>query len=235
MRVAAGLSEGWAAVGSDVPVIRDTTSHPDAWVELFRWLSGESGVGVARLDGGMCVTEANGEFLRQFRKAPAELYGCAFFDLLHPGAQVRARRKFARLSDSRRPQLLDRVAAVGAAPGEPAFHCEVAAVPVRDVLERLVYVVVLVKPQHSAGGSAGYDASFDDVDARILEGIAAGESGAELARKLHLNQQGVEYRVSAMIRRLGVQNRASLISKAYSIGVMELGQWPPRARRAPAG
>ena len=55
------------------------------------------------------------------------------------------------------------------------------------------------------------------------------------ARKLHLNQQGVEYRVSAMIRRLGVQNRASLISKAYSLGVMELGQWPPRARRAPAG
>jgi DNA-binding NarL/FixJ family response regulator len=60
-----------------------------------------------------------------------------------------------------------------------------------------------------------------------------GASGAELARKLHLSQQGVEYRVGAMIRRLGVSNRASLVSKAYSLGVLEAGQWPPRVRRAP--
>jgi DNA-binding CsgD family transcriptional regulator len=131
--------------------------------------------------------------------------------------------------------MLDRMAAAGAAPGEPAFRCQVAAVPIRDVLERLVCVVVLVKPEHTGDGSVAHRIPFDEVDARILEGIAAGESGAQLARRLHLSQQGVEYRVGAMIRRLGVHNRASLVSKAYSLGLMDLGAWPPRARRAQAG
>ncbi|MCP2242187.1 LuxR C-terminal-related transcriptional regulator [Lentzea aerocolonigenes] len=237
MKVATGLSEGWAAAAAadDAPPAHDTTSHPDAWVDLFRWLSGEPAVGVARLDSGMRITEANAEFLRQFRRTPGDLYGCPFLDLLHPGAGVRARRKFARLSDSRRPQMLDRMAAAGAAPGEPAFRCQVAAVPIRDVLERLVCAVVLVKPEHAGDGSVAHRISFGEVDARILEGIAAGESGAQLARSLHLSQQGVEYRVGAMIRRLGVHNRASLVSKAYSLGLMDLGAWPPRARRAQAG
>jgi DNA-binding CsgD family transcriptional regulator len=231
MKVAAGLSEA-SATAVDALLAQDTTSHPDAWVDLFRWLSVESGAGVARLDSAMRIIQANAEFLRQFRKTPGDLYGCPFLDLLHPGAQVRARRKFARLSDSRRPQMLDRMAAAGSAPGEPAFRCQVAAVPVRDALERLVCVVVLVKPEPAVAGNTAPSALFGEADTRILEGIAAGESGAQLARKLHLSQQGVEYRVSAMIRRLGVHNRASLVSKAYSLGVLELGQWPPRARRA---
>lgn len=237
MKVAAGLSEGWAAaaVGDDAPPAPDTTSHPDAWVDLFRWLSVESEVGVARLDGGLRITEVNAEFLRQFRRTSGDLYGCPFLDLLHPGARVRARRKFVRLSDSRRPQMLERMTVAGAVPGDPAFRCQVAAVPIRDVLERLVSVVVLVKLEPAAAGSTTHRISLGEVDARILEGIAAGESGAQLARRLHLSQQGVEYRVGAMIRRLGVHNRASLVSKAYSLGLMELGQWPPKARRASAG
>jgi DNA-binding CsgD family transcriptional regulator len=235
VNVASGLSERWAVVAGDVPPGHDTISHPDAWADLFRWLAAESEAGVARLDGGMRITEANAEFLRQFGRTPGDLHGCSFPDLLHPGVRVRARRKLARLTDSRRPQMLDRMAAAGAAPGEPAFRCQVAAVPIRDVLERLVCVVVLVKPEHAGAGSTAHGISFGEVDARILEGIAAGESGAQLARRLHLSQQGVEYRVGAMIRRLGVHNRASLVSKAYSLGLMDLGEWPPRARRAPAG
>lgn len=234
MKVTAGLPEGWAAVADDAAPAHDTTSHPDAWVDLFRWLSDESEVGVARLDGGMRITEVNAEFLRQFRRTPGDLYGYPFLDLLHPGARVRARRKFLRLSDSRRPQMLDRMAAAGAAPGEPAFRCQVAAVPIRDVLERLVCVAVLVKPEPAAVGTTAHRIPLGEVDARILEGIAAGESGAQLARGLCLSQQGVEYRVGAMIRRLGVHNRASLVSKAYALGLLELGQWPPKARRAPA-
>lgn len=234
MKVAAGLPEGWA-VADDASPAHDTTSHPDAWVDLFRWMSVGAEVGVARLDAGMRITEANDEFVRQFRRTPGDLYGCPFLDLLHPGARVRARRKFIRLSDSRRPQMLDRMAAAGAASGEPAFRCQVAAVPVRDVLERLVCVVILVKPALTVAGSTAQRTSLGEDDARILEGIAAGESGVQLARRLHLSQQGIEYRVGVMIRRLGAHNRASLISKAYSLGFMEPGQWPPKARRAPAG
>lgn len=71
-----------------------------------------------------------------------------------------------------------------------------------------------------------------EVDARILEGIANGESTVRIAGRLFLSRQGVEYHVGAMLRRLGVPNRAALVSKAFSMGLFNVAAWPPRVRPA---
>jgi DNA-binding NarL/FixJ family response regulator len=66
------------------------------------------------------------------------------------------------------------------------------------------------------------------LDARILEGIAVGESNLQLAGRLHLSRQGIEYRVAAMLRRLRAVNRAALVSRAYTTGLLSVSTWPPK-------
>jgi DNA-binding CsgD family transcriptional regulator len=66
------------------------------------------------------------------------------------------------------------------------------------------------------------------LDACILEGVAAGASTAELAAALFLSRQGVEYHIGLMLRQFQVPNRAALVSRAHSAGVLGVGDWPPR-------
>ncbi|KPC87054.1 LuxR family transcriptional regulator, partial [Streptomyces sp. NRRL WC-3753] len=69
---------------------------------------------------------------------------------------------------------------------------------------------------------------LSEIDARILEGIAAGVSTIPLASRLYLSRQGVEYHVTGLLRKLKVPNRAALVSRAYSMGVLKVGTWPPK-------
>lgn len=68
--------------------------------------------------------------------------------------------------------------------------------------------------------------------ARVLEGVAAGESSAQLASRLYLSRQGVEYHVSALLRKLNAPNRACLVSSAFTLGVLRTDCWPPRVADA---
>ncbi|MBT3073277.1 MULTISPECIES: LuxR C-terminal-related transcriptional regulator [Streptomyces] len=66
------------------------------------------------------------------------------------------------------------------------------------------------------------------VDVRILEGVAVGTPTVRLAASLYLSRQGVEYRIGLMMRHFQATNRAALISRAHSLGVLSVGAWPPR-------
>lgn len=69
---------------------------------------------------------------------------------------------------------------------------------------------------------------LSEVAARVLEGIAAGDPTNRLAGRMHLSRQGVEYHVTALLRSMSALNRPSLISRAYSVGLLRPGEWPPR-------
>jgi DNA-binding CsgD family transcriptional regulator len=69
---------------------------------------------------------------------------------------------------------------------------------------------------------------LSELGAQILEGIAVGETTIQLANRLHLSRQGVEYHVTALLRVMSAPNRPSLISRAYSVGMFRPGEWPPR-------
>jgi DNA-binding CsgD family transcriptional regulator len=66
------------------------------------------------------------------------------------------------------------------------------------------------------------------IDAKVLEGVAAGISTIQLATLLFLSRGGVEYHVATLMRKFKVTNRPALVSKCYSTGVFVLGSWPPR-------
>jgi DNA-binding NarL/FixJ family response regulator len=68
------------------------------------------------------------------------------------------------------------------------------------------------------------------LDAQIIESIAAGERTTHIANKVYLSRQGVEYHVSKLLRYLRVPNRAALVAKAYAMGILAVGTWPPAVR-----
>jgi len=72
--------------------------------------------------------------------------------------------------------------------------------------------------------------TFDQADAEILQALAAGASSVKIAAKLHLSRQAIDYHINAMLRALKAANRAGLVSKAYSLGILMAGHWPPKIR-----
>lgn len=184
---------------------------------------------IANLDPGLRVLEANGEFLKHLGRTAGEVYGQSFGDFVHPSVKRLMLHCLARLSEGKRDRFSARL--VGVRPGDTIFSGALTGIAVRDHSGEVKRIVIMVKPDHV------YETSFSatdqkkvlsELDARVLEGVAAGVSTAKLATMLYLSRQGIEYHVGAMLRRFKVPSRSALASKAYSQGILCIGQWPPK-------
>lgn len=222
-------------IAPGLPVSEDTGPRTVDEDQLYRSLFEDSGLGMASLGSDLRIRDANPDFVRLFERRSEGVVGRSFFELLHPGIHPVVRRHFERLTDGRRTSFTDRMVALR--PCASVFTGEMTGVAVRRGAERAAAVMMLVRPEKAtAGGPAtsGADTMVDrgriisELDAKILEGIAMGMSTVQLAARLYLSRQGVEYHVSTMLRRLKAPNRAALVSRAYASGVLGLGAWPPR-------
>jgi DNA-binding NarL/FixJ family response regulator len=185
-----------------------------------------AGISVASLDPDLRVLEVSGTF---FEGHSAGLVGQDFVGLLHPSAREHVRKQLTRLLEGERTRFVEPMVASGL--GEPGNYGELVGVAVEDDAEQPASIVVLVKTERMDRASwvrTNSKKLLSEIDARILEGVAAGESTIRLASKLYLSRQGVEYHVCRMMRKLKVPNRAALVSKAYSIGILRAREWPPR-------
>jgi PAS domain S-box-containing protein len=211
-----------------VPQYQESVA-PRGAESLYRSLFDRSGLSMASLGPDLRIREANGEFARQFDRPVDDVLGRSFYELLHPATKPVLRRHFDRLVDGRRNSFTERMVAVR--PGGTVFSGELTGVAVRLGVRRLDSLTLLLRPEKA---SVGQEAQIErrklltELDARILEGIATGKSTVQLATKLYLSRQGVEYHVSTMLRKFKVPNRAALVSRAYSSGILAIGSWPPR-------
>jgi DNA-binding CsgD family transcriptional regulator len=180
---------------------------------------------MARLDAGLRLIEVNADFTRQFGRTHAELDGSRFCDLLHEGVQGKVIRQLSCLLTDRFPRFTEPDVTFHQR-GSGVFSGELNAIGVNDDTG-LDNLLVLVRPGKEPEPSAGPRVLLADVDARILEGVAAGVSTVKLASMLYLSRGGIEYHVNVLMRKLRVKNRPALVSKAYSMGLLCPG-WPPR-------
>lgn len=74
--------------------------------------------------------------------------------------------------------------------------------------------------------------SLSAAEALIVEGLALGLSNAELSRELHLSRQGLDYHIGRLRQKLRARSRTALVARAYTVGLLTVGVWPPRV---PAG
>ncbi|MEU3985226.1 helix-turn-helix transcriptional regulator [Streptomyces sp. NPDC026672] len=72
------------------------------------------------------------------------------------------------------------------------------------------------------------DWGLSSVQARILEGVAAGYSSGQLSKELYLSSKTIDYHVRVMSEKLQAPNRVALISRAYVLQILRTDSWPPR-------
>jgi PAS domain S-box-containing protein len=206
-----------------------TRDNGVADIDVFRSLLERSGLCLASLDLNLRVVEANDDFVAQFGHSRDTLRGRSFYELLHPGVHGPMRRQFERLLDGRRHRFVEHLAGVG--PRDAVFTGDVTGIAVHAPSGELALIVVVVNPEKNDDANAvvvDRNRILTELDARILEGIATGESTVRLASRLFLSRQGVEYHVGTMLKKLKAPNRAALVSRAYSLGVLSVASWPPK-------
>lgn len=194
---------------------------------------------LASLDAELNVVAANEEFFDQFGLSSVQVCGRSLYRLFDPATRLALEHQFVRLTDGHHPRFVERVVGLCGAAEEP-FTGELTGTAVWEKGDRLSAILVTMRSDRV--GTNDSDSStvlkgrrpsrrksgLTQLDARILEGVAAGESTVQLAGRLYLSRQGIEYHVGSLLRRLGVANRAALVSRAYSIGLLTTGHWPPK-------
>ncbi|QWF85105.1 hypothetical protein HUW46_08559 [Amycolatopsis sp. CA-230715] len=204
---------------------------------IFSSFFENSGVSLAILDRELRVLDANPELLALVGRSSAEVRSSTFPALLHPYVAQRVEQRLIRLARRKdrvfRDQFHQLVSGIAAAP------VTVVATALPENTEGRAAVLLLCLPHRGRRpGTDGGTGSgrLTDLDARILQGIAEGTTTAEMARKLYLSRQGVEYHIHRMLRKLKVKNRAELVSRSYVLGLLTPDAWPPKVpqqHRAP--
>lgn len=182
---------------------------------------------MATLTSDLRVLAGDDDFFRHFGGSSAELCGRELFDLLRPSALSVLREHFSRLHDGRRTRFTERV--VGCRSDGQVFSGDLTGTAIEGTSEQPSAIVVLVRPDDEPGAeevSTLRGLLLSPIEARILEGVAIGASTVQLASKLYLSRQGVEYHVGSMLRKLKAPNRAALVSRAYAAGILTVGTWP---------
>jgi PAS domain S-box-containing protein len=200
--------------------------------DLFQSFFERSGICMVALDPVLRVREANQDFCRQVGHTADECRGASIFEFIHRSSHERLGRQIARVTDGRRSRVTERV--LGLRSNAAAFPGDLTVVGLEDITRSGSSLVLMIKPDLAPGEQAVVVEGkkvMSELDARIVEGIAAGVSTVQLASKLYLSRQGIEYRVGMMLRKMRVPNRAALVSRAYSMGVLSVGVWPPRVLR----
>ncbi|PWE12366.1 LuxR family transcriptional regulator [Streptomyces sp. BSE7F] len=171
----------------------------------------------------MAVTAAEPAFSRQFGLSVDEICGRGLLGLLRSPVPGQLREQFTALSSGRCRRFKERV--TGRDGEGRNFPADITAIAVGQPTGEIVGLVVLLRrAEQAAGGGPVLSA----LDAQVLEGVARGESTVQLASRLYLSRQGIEYRVGQMLRRFDAPNRPALVARAHALGMFADGQWPPR-------
>jgi len=92
----------------------------------------------------------------------------------------------------------------------------------------VTFVILLKSAEPVDKNTPDQPETISRIEASIIEGIAAGSSSAQMAARLYMSRQGIEYHVSGMLRKFQAANRSALVSRAYCCGVLSPADWPPR-------
>ncbi|MFH8368433.1 helix-turn-helix transcriptional regulator [Streptomyces sp. NPDC018031] len=190
-------------------------------------------MGIAGLDSRLVVRQANELFSRRVGGRPGEMPGRRFPDLVRPEARPRLVRRLFRLVNGTDHRFTTAIAP--ALPDGRRSDLTLTAFAIRGGPPDSTAILVALSRSHAPvrteqpqpAAAPGHD-YLDQVDARILEGIAAGQSTLNLAARLHFSRQNIDYRVTGLLRRFQVPNRTALVSRAFSTGLLDTGTWPPK-------
>ncbi|MEV0238402.1 PAS domain-containing protein [Streptomyces sp. NPDC050674] len=183
---------------------------------------------VAVCDVYGAVLLANPAMAAECGTTPGRLRGRDVLDLFSPreATQVERIAEALRLRHRSRYQVSVR----WRAPGGAERHGELTADPVSDTAEDTPALLVMLRVDAEPVPSPAAPAERERVtpgEARILALLAAGATTARAARETGLTTDGVTYHLRRLSSRWGASNRTELVARAYALGVLGAGVWPP--------
>ena len=173
------------------------------------------------------VLLANPAMAAECGTTPGRLRGRAVLELFRPreATQVERIAEALRLRHRSRYQ----VSVLWEAPGGAERFGELTADPVSDTVEETPALLVMLRVLGTHEPAAREPARVAPVEARILALLAGGATTARAAKETGLTTDGVTYHLRRLSARWGASNRTELVARAYALGVLTPGVWPPEA------
>ncbi|MGX5210717.1 PAS domain S-box protein [Streptomyces violaceus] len=189
---------------------------------------------VAVCDVYGAVLLANPAMAAECGTTPGQLRGRDVLELFSPreATQVERIAEALRLRHRSRYQVSVR----WRAPGGAERYGELTADPVSDTVEETPALLVMLRMdgEHEARGTPPAE-RVTPAEARILALLAAGATTARAARETGLTTDGVTYHLRRLSSRWHAANRTELVARAYALGVLAPGVWPPEVPAAEPG
>ncbi|MFG2796489.1 PAS domain S-box protein [Streptomyces pseudovenezuelae] len=184
-------------------------------------------VPVAVCDVYGAVLLANPAMAAECGTTPGRLRGGNVLEVFRPqeATQVERIAEALRLRHRSRYQ----VSVCWRAPGGAERFGELTADPVSDTVEETPSLLVMLRVEGEREHSPAVPARVAPVEGRILELLAGGATTARAARETGLTTDGVTYHLRRLSARWGAGNRTELVARAYALGVLTTGVWPPVA------
>ncbi|MET9081313.1 hypothetical protein ABZX77_05320 [Streptomyces sp. NPDC004237] len=152
---------------------------------------------------------------------------CRKFGLRRVAAEVAERgREFDARGEGGRA-VGDRAPEGGQAGGPAGRYGELTADPVGEAVGETPSLLVLLRVAGGREAPKAEPARVTPVEGRGPALPAGGASTAQAARGLGLTGDGVTYRPRWPSARRDAANRTELVVRAYALGVLRPGAWPP--------
>ncbi|MEU6383772.1 PAS domain S-box protein [Streptomyces bauhiniae] len=179
------------------------------------------------------VLMANPAMAAECGTSPGRLRGCDVLELFRPeeAGQVARIAQALRLRHRSRYQISVR----WSAPGGTERYGELTADPVSDSTDETPALLVMLRVLGESEPEVVPDpAPVTPVEGAVLALLAQGATTGRAARELGLSRDGVAYHLRRLSARWHAANRTELVARAYALGVLAPGVWPPRVRGAGA-
>jgi PAS domain S-box-containing protein len=211
----------------------------DELAQRYRAVLDTADVGILELDRRGRIVDANAAFLRM--GGWASVAGRPASTLIGRADGAAHRILWDELVSGRRHRFESGTTLRRADGGGVSAHVVVTAVREAGGGTSAI-VVVLAAPGPARPGAPGHPAEAPTAaEMAVLHGLAAGLTLTQVAGRLGLTRRGVDYRLARLRHKLrtpGVSGAggkapattAGVVARAYALGLLEPGTWPPAAQ-----
>ncbi|TYB51308.1 PAS domain S-box protein [Nonomuraea sp. PA05] len=190
---------------------------------------------IAAVDGLGRIRESNPAFCSVVARTAEELDHVLAEELLAPG-EIEAQRPYWRMlalgrldTYQTRLRLVRRNGTVIRARVSASVEHRADGLPWRAVavLDEISCPTPLYGPEPGQVQGQVRAPVLGQVQGEVLRLVAVGASNAQIARRLYLTRQAVDYHLARLRAKLGADSRSALAGRAFVLGLFVPGVWPP--------
>ncbi|WP_269854658.1 PAS domain-containing protein [Streptomyces sp. RPT161] len=200
------------------------------WRNRFISLLDRSPVPIAISHTDGVIAGANPAFAAVWGLHPGQLTSRQLMDLFTPTSSGQLRKLDEALRHGRRSRYPVRVRWTA---GGTSHDGQLVVEPVSDPEGESPPLLVTLHPDAEPEAvparpyGAGAAVAVSEQESRILALVAAGNTTAAVARVVGLSADGVNYHLKRLCTLLDASNRTALVARAYVLGLLDPGTWPP--------